>query len=289
MTLVHQCDSLFELLASRPDLADKVHTFVCCSWPKSFDNATDLVSSHSFIGKFTTAVRSMRNLTCLTLPSFELDLFRHDTAPRLQKITFLSHSMSLKQTLDIFIWLDRTGTNVTYLSFPNLRRCSDGFRVPATNASQHLLLSKLPMSSPISQSPLPKLHSLSWQYPFTAPTLLPSLTSLHATPDLIELLGHRNLKDVQLNINTTIYAGLRPSALMSLLRGISSLRLVFGPDIDRRTLEKVLSAAGAALGSPVDGVPKTKSLLHTLEIEVPWIGADTEDEVRILSSYASQF
>lgn len=57
----------------------------------------------------------------------------------------------------------------------------------------------------------------------------------------------RPLRNATLSINTTLYTGLRPGALMQSLQGIKRLELRFGSAVDRRTIGKVLSAAGAAL------------------------------------------
>jgi hypothetical protein len=93
---------------------------------------------------------------------------------------------------------------------------------------------------------------------FSSPTLLPNLATLQATPDMVRLLSsplddistsRRPLKSICLNINTTLYNGLRPAALMSSLRGITHLGLVFSANVDRRSFEKVIGAAGASLGS----------------------------------------
>jgi hypothetical protein len=60
----------------------------------------------------------------------------------------------------------------------------------------------------------------------------------------------RPLKSVSLNINNTLYNGLRPAALMGSFHGIHHLALRFGENVDRRSYEKVLGAVGAALGAP---------------------------------------
>ena len=60
----------------------------------------------------------------------------------------------------------------------------------------------------------------------------------------------RPLKSVSLNINNTLYNGLRPAALMASFHGIHHLALRFGESVDRRSYEKVLGAVGAALGAP---------------------------------------
>lgn len=109
-----------------------------------------------------------------------------------------------------------------------------------------------------------------------SPTLLPLLTTLHATPTLLSLLqppsssntavssaldlsstlaacpqqAARPLRKVTLNISTTLYTGLRPNTVMASLRGsVEHLGVRFCENVDKRTVEKVLGAIGAILGS----------------------------------------
>ena len=66
---------------------------------------------------------------------------------------------------------------------------------------------------------------------------------------------------------------------MSSLRGVTNLGVRFRENVDRRTVEKVLGAAGAALGEVrgFDDEAKNRSL-DTLEVEVAW-SDDGTDEV----------
>ncbi|KAF9444398.1 hypothetical protein P691DRAFT_763431 [Macrolepiota fuliginosa MF-IS2] len=111
--------------------------------------------------------------------------------------------------------------------------------------------------------------------PLTPPTLLPNLTTLHGPPSLIIALSSppspttnggtnapttnrtrpRPLKTITLNISSTLYTGLRPTMIVNRLVGVTrSLGLRFGETVDRRTVEKVLGAAGSALGGSRSGV-----------------------------------
>jgi hypothetical protein len=55
---------------------------------------------------------------------------------------------------------------------------------------------------------------------------------------------------VYLNISTTLYTGLRPNTVMASLRGsVTKLGVRFGENMDKRTVEKVLGAVAAILGS----------------------------------------
>ncbi|RXW14006.1 hypothetical protein EST38_g11848 [Candolleomyces aberdarensis] len=118
-----------------------------------------------------------------------------------------------------------------------------------------------------------------------SPTPLPSLTTLHATPAIFALLqplsaplatefsaalsavlllntntGHLSLRCLQnmyLNISTTLYTGLRPNTVMASLHSlVKKLRVRFGENVDKRTVEKVLGAIAVILGS---GTPKDNS------------------------------
>lgn len=118
---------------------------------------------------------------------------------------------------------------------------------------------------------------------FVSQTLLPALKTLHATPAILSLLQptsyiptnvsnldltmspapgspsasfadtttRRRLDNVRLNIDTTLYTGLRPNAVMANLKSASVkvLGIRFGETIDKRTVEKCLSAVGAILGT----------------------------------------
>ncbi|TFK71411.1 hypothetical protein BDN72DRAFT_456785 [Pluteus cervinus] len=150
----------------------------------------------------------------------------------------------------------------------------------------------------------PRSPSHSSQFPTTpisSPTLLPDLEILQGPPSLITLFStpiqsssspivfsgplkpKRPLQSVTINIDSTLYTGLRPAALLSALHPsngssaqsslsnsphssgdsspkvtsclsdedvklVKELGFKFGMVVDRRTVEKVLSAAGGALG-----------------------------------------
>ncbi|PFH49538.1 hypothetical protein AMATHDRAFT_63000 [Amanita thiersii Skay4041] len=134
-------------------------------------------------------------------------------------------------------------------------------------------------------------------------TLLPNLKILQATPSIVSLLaacpsgesssssssyGHekrswRPLKDVTINVDATLYAGLRPTALVNGLQGVQRLRLRFGERVDRRTVEKVLATAGAVLGNvrPLNGG------LEELHVELlgGWISGIYEIADSVLPRY----
>lgn len=119
-----------------------------------------------------------------------------------------------------------------------------------------------PMSLP--QMPFPPSPSTAYQQPpislLSSPTLLPNLSVLQGPPCLIIALSsptshfsaicsRRPLHSISLNINTTIYSGLRPASIMTRLIGMARvLNLRFEEAVDKRSIEKVLGAAGSSLG-----------------------------------------
>jgi hypothetical protein len=225
----------------------------------------------------------MSSLVSLTLPAFDISLLAHHSAFGLKSLTFLHHTATDACTKAMFAWLDGQ-TNIISLRFPNLddtpqikldpitdaglsKTHSSPNLLTLSNGSIPRLLSLNPFSTPNpsprsgyfmpSPSPPGPQYPLSDTEPFASPTLLPNLTVLHAPPSLALLLAtplssgatRRPLTSVFLNINTTLYNGLRPAALMGALRGHTThLALRFSEIVDRRTFEKMLGAVGASLG-----------------------------------------
>jgi hypothetical protein len=112
-----------------------------------------------------------------------------------------------------------------------------------------------------SSAPQQSYHKQN-QHSIFSVTLLPNLTNLHAPPSLVIALAsppsslstdhngrQRPLHSVHINITSTLYSGLRPSTIMSKLTGVTRrLGLYFSENVDRRSVEKVLGAAGSSLG-----------------------------------------
>ncbi|PPQ77799.1 hypothetical protein CVT25_015293 [Psilocybe cyanescens] len=277
-----QAEKLIAQLASRRDLTDLVTNFVCRAWPYFFlSDAHGQPAQNSRVFKhqdalltatFTLALERMSNLDSLTLPSFDASLLSQHTAFGLKSLTFLNRTATDTEIKAVLTWLDGQ-VNITCLRFPNLKDTP-----PKTSDIPHLHLddtqSSLDPPSPFLRpfaanglspyaSPLPSPHSANF-YPSTPPspadilppsTSLPNLKTLHATPTLAmvlsppsESLHRRTLTSVTLNVNTTLYSGLRPAALMCALKGITHLALRFSDNVDKRSLEKVVGAAGASLG-----------------------------------------
>ncbi|KAF8197073.1 hypothetical protein BJ912DRAFT_954696 [Pholiota molesta] len=252
-----QSEQLIALLVSRSDLTDLVTTFICRKWPPFF---------------LTDAYDQSGPLVSLTLPAFDISLLAHHSAFGLKSLTFLHHTATDACTKAMFAWLDGQ-TNIISLRFPNLddtpqikldpisdaglsKTHSSPNLLTLSNGSIPRLLSLNPLFMPSPSPPAPQ-YPLSDTEPFASPTLLPNLTVLHAPPSLALLLAtplssgatRRPLTSVFLNINTTLYNGLRPAALMGALRGHTThLALRFSEIVDRRTFEKMLGAVGASLG-----------------------------------------
>ncbi|KAJ3727794.1 hypothetical protein C8R42DRAFT_347969 [Lentinula raphanica] len=189
--------------------------------------------------------------------------------------------------------------------------------------------------SPLNSSFRPELASLC-----AASTLLPNLEVIRAPPSILHLLAPSRtptIRKVGININDTLVGGLRPAELVGFLKpssgrsvtpndaageakiaqeeeeheGLEELCLNFGKNVDRRTVEKVLGAAGAVFGGsslsnpepdsergrgretarkveepsiPKDGTDSESKQddqhtpgLQNLEIAIPWNGPRTEE------------
>ncbi|KAK2462402.1 hypothetical protein APHAL10511_005708 [Amanita phalloides] len=133
-----------------------------------------------------------------------------------------------------------------------------------------------------------------WVHPLAkfAPsrTFLPELKVLHATPTIVSLLAvsspeqpqlegdnlPRPLVDVTINIDMTLYTGLRPTALVQGLHGPKRFGLRFGERVDKRTVEKILMSVGTGLGN----------VLEELQIELigAWAAGSDETLYKILDT-----
>ncbi|THH32650.1 hypothetical protein EUX98_g1519 [Antrodiella citrinella] len=101
--------------------------------------------------------------------------------------------------------------------------------------------------------------------------VVPQLSHFHGPAPLVSVIvPDRAIQSLSITIHTTLYDGLRPSALMSFVTRsktpVTSLSIIASGQkkVDARTLERVLMSVGAELGE----------FLQTLEIE--WI---LEDEL----------
>ncbi|KAG5635607.1 hypothetical protein H0H81_010645 [Sphagnurus paluster] len=274
-----QVEALVTLLAYRQDLTDLVRTFECHEWPVFFPlhhlNGAQAQQPPSFspalTATFTIAFQNMSNITSLVLPSFDYPFLRHHSAFGLRRLTFLCSSVNAAETTRLFAWLEGQ-TNITHLAFPNLLDPTDtptssvladipkGPRYPngtlTDSLNTHGIITPniTPSSSPTT--PVLIVSPVKSRATSNSSALLPALMSLVATPSFVTTLiatgasgSSRPLQKVILNVNNTLYTGLRPAALLSALHGITTLVLRFHPTVDKRTIGKLLSA-GAALSSP---------------------------------------
>ncbi|KAH8105365.1 hypothetical protein BXZ70DRAFT_983919 [Cristinia sonorae] len=233
-------------LASRQEIANIVRSL-------SVSIAPDVASTNTFtptaMVTFAIALTKMVNLESLTLPRFTPHLLQHTTF-QLKRFTLLCEDMPLNECRETFSWLSHQ-PHVISISFPNLvqdnlSQVSDG--KPLDNPGLR--------DPPTDIIPSYGLQSLSH---FHGPTSLASI-----------IVPARPIRSLSLTIHTTLYDGLRPSALMASVQQsktpITSLSVIASGQkkVDARSLERVLMSAGAELGQT----------LQSLEIE--WI---LEDEL----------
>ncbi|KAG5335866.1 hypothetical protein C0989_012685 [Termitomyces sp. Mn162] len=259
---------LVTLLAYRHDLADLVRSLECHTWPDFFPPSSNLDGAHTahpsfspaLTGVFTIAFQNMNSITSLVLPSFDHTFLRHHSAFGLKKFTILSHTMTSNEIIQLFAWLDGQA-NITHLAFPNLLDSNsipfESLTIRKNSLSPKPTLTNYSNTYSASTPALVSLLSQSYPTsPFNSVNLLPVLTTLVATPSVVNHLTanrlvaiSRPLQHVTLNINNTLYMGLRPLFLLTPLYGITTLVLKFSNTVDRRTVVKVLYA-GAVLATP---------------------------------------
>ncbi|KAG6829207.1 hypothetical protein H0H92_005336 [Tricholoma furcatifolium] len=290
-----QVESLVTLLAYRHDLTDLVRSFECHTWPDFFPpssekaaHATHPSFSPALTAVFTIAFQNMHHITSLVLPSFDNTFLRHHSAFGLRSFTILSNTMTADEITKLFAWLDGQ-TNITNLAFPNLLDSDNtstdlSLTIPKsphfpdsthTDSLNTNTSSSLRTSSPIS--PFIPLTPNTPTSPFNSLNLLPALTTLVATPFIVTSLitarptsVPRPLQHVTLVINNTLYTGLRPTALLSIMHGITSLTLKFGAAVDRRTIGKVLSAAALLSVPPTTTGSSSSSATETIGSDVSY-------------------
>lgn len=245
-----QVEKCVSLLAANRDMASLVRTFAC----REFSTPSGGSSSFMTV-TFAIAFTFMHQLHTLTLPHFSAHMLHHSTF-RLKTLTLLSESMQEDEVQQLVSWLASQPTLIS-LSLPNL--VLQNFN--NLNLTQACILNgtSIPHNSDDTTA--------------ISRRLLPNLSYLQAPTSLASaLVPGRPVRTLFLNVHTTLYDGLRPSALMQSLATSSGpiKRLTIGTNVnlkvDSRTLERVLMSAGAELGS----------YLEILEIE--WV---LEDEVSV--------
>jgi hypothetical protein len=235
-------EKLCIVLATSVSLAARVRSLSCHFWPATTDG--DLTPSSDF----TSALRNMSNLESLTIRSFVPVLSQSPLPPFLLKtLVILDETISPQGAKDLLRFL-RNQTSLQSLALPNVieQACSlDYFSHQGSGLAQD--------------------------------TILPSLSQLHAPPQLMtricSLLTYP-LHTVILDVTTTLYTGLRPADILRAIQGVSELDVIFTHEVDKRTVEKFLGAAGGIL-SESDG--SSSHSLVVLEVEVLWVEDDAAD------------
>ncbi|KAG2158777.1 uncharacterized protein EDB93DRAFT_1246015 [Suillus bovinus] len=255
-----QVEKLCRTLAAHASLAARVRSFSCHFWPATTSSEGHLTPSLDL----TKALHNMSNLESLTLRTF-VPVFSQSPplSFQLKTLVILDDTISVEQIIDIIHFL-RNQTSLQYLAFPNV---VENTFLPESSFHQHIFASGLARE-----------------------TILPSLSQLHAPPRLMmticSLLG-QTLQTVVLDITTTLYTGLRPAALLRAIQGVSKLDVVFTHEVDKRTVEKFLGAAGGILSG--SGAANSRGLV-VLEVEVLWMEDDTTEILYgIIDSVISRF
>jgi hypothetical protein len=252
---------LLATLAKTKESTRLVSKFVCRDWPEWFpvspygaplNQQADEVEleeeaelQNTFLASTLVLVVSrMTKLRDLVVPSCH-PFFFSEVGPGmrwtgLKAIEFGNVVLGDEEACDMFEWLTGT-TSVERLSFPRLAEKAE---IPGKTSNDSPLL----------------------EYA-NSPTFLPNLKALHAPPGILSVLTTsaaversgqleeeeeesprkpwRPLEDVTVNIDRTLYNGLRPKALLQDLEGLKRFGLKCGKNVDRRTVEKVLIAAGS--------------------------------------------
>ncbi|OAX41794.1 hypothetical protein K503DRAFT_452405 [Rhizopogon vinicolor AM-OR11-026] len=254
-------EKLCIILSTSVSLATRVRSLSCHSWPATISSEGHLTPSLDF----TSALRNMSNLESLTIRSFAPVLSQWPPLPfQLKTLVILDDAIFSQQVTDHLLSFLRNQTSLQSLALPNAI--------------------EQPCSSDDSSHQGPVASGLAHE------TILPSLSQLHAPPQLMtricSLLAHP-LHTVVLDVTTTLYTGLRPAAVLRAIQGVSELDVVFTYEVDKRTIEKFLGAAGGIL-SESDGCNSRG--LTVLEVEVLWMEDDTAEILySIIDSIISRY
>ncbi|KAH7910419.1 hypothetical protein BJ138DRAFT_1087708 [Hygrophoropsis aurantiaca] len=272
-------DSLFHVLATNQELAEIVHTFICHSWPASIDDTALADPTHE--SDFFVALRKMRNIVALSVPSFpsvlvQATLPQNINISRLQQLTITSRTLTKKEQTDILTSLPYY-PQLSSLSFPNLMDSVNDMHA----------LNETPYIPPGSSDVKIKKVPIALQ---TSRILLKSLKSVQAPPELAITIANllwTPLHRITLDIHSTLYTGLRPAAVARALKGVSEMKVVFGKEVDKRTAEKFLGAVGVALA---DNPSENTAPLTVLEVEAEWTDEEAADILyKIIDSVMSRF
>ena len=243
-------------LGSYPELALFVQKFKSPILP-SFDDVQGPLPSLSF----AFALSNMKNITSLSLPHFDNNIFHHTTF-RLQHLILSCETMSIPQQAHFSSWLT-TQHHMVSLSLPAL--------------TTELSLSPcVPVRRPSDPDRI-DLGRFSFPTPPSRSLSIPNLRKFDGPISLVQgLVPGRPVSEVVIYVDKTLYDGLKPSQLMCCIArstaSIERLSIRSSPSavIDARTMERLLMSAGAEFGP---------SVLH---LEISWTG---DDEVRTPLSY----
>ncbi|KLO09677.1 hypothetical protein SCHPADRAFT_1000104 [Schizopora paradoxa] len=192
--------------------------------------------------------RVISNLVCLRALTLVLSKNTHKLLHHVRSQLTSFSSTGLSSTacaLFLSTWLP-TQPSLTHLSLP------DVFCFPLASAP----------TSPLSSSTSSSVSSLSKSSSSNAlappiPRTVPFLTSFSGTTSLASILvPSRPVSCVELYVSQTLYDGLRPNEVMRCLiqstAPLKELRVRVTGKVDARTLGKVISSAGAQLGSGIE-------------------------------------
>ncbi|KAH9850414.1 hypothetical protein C2E23DRAFT_929915 [Lenzites betulinus] len=255
-------------LASHRHIATLVRSFACRTLP-STDDAAQLTTV-----TYAIAFNNMDGLRALTLPRFDLRILSHTTFT-LQRLVLLCKNMPTPEFHALVAWLARqpelTALSLPRLVLPALPPPCEVSPLPHTpptpDTPTHDIHDTTPnlLTSPSPPSPSPSSASSSACTDPIPTSTLPKLRRIQGPVSLAAALAlQRPLERADLPIQNTLYDGLRPSAIMgALATARNTLRTLsiqpVSAAIDSRTLERVLMAAGAELGSFLE------------ELEVHWV------------------
>lgn len=253
-----RADRCVSLLASNRDFASYVRHFACAALPPP-DAVLIAVT-------FAIAFTNMHALESLTLPDYDARFLTH-TSFRLKRLRIMSEFVPEDDWQSFWAWLAKQ-PELTSLSCPHLLQ----------NASECSLPDPPPRTGN-DDDDTDTLNEDTFTQSLRLPSdLLPRLAHFHGPASLAAaIVPSRPVVSVTLHVHTTLYDGLKPSAIMSALTrsraGVARLGIsVSLMQVDARTLERVFMSAGAELGSQLD----------TLAVE--WV---LDDEVCSMESYLS--
>lgn len=251
-------ERLYNVLARTQELAALVVSFYCHSWPLSWEPTSpdDGRVSSIPIDDVRQALQNMYNLKSLTLASFATMLSHTPSLTfSLTRLTILDKKITQSQLVAMRSWL-ATQPSLESLSFPHLVEC--------TTTDPSFIDEWASVADP-SQTDGDGSFS----------TILPGLKSLRASTEIVSTLClamHNPIEHLRLDVHETLYTGLRPSTVLRSLGGVRDMHIIFGPEVDKRTVEKFLGVTGSML----TGEDKAAAM-KSLEVEVSWTDDDAAE------------